>query len=152
MFIAVSLLLVFCVGCDEGHGRQLPQDRQSSIGTKLFGERTLKDGTKTVERIELPNGQKWFDATTPPDGTEKVGRIEDPNGGNAFDVTRLLNGTVKDSLDLYVDEFTFRLHAGKVQRHTMEHLDSVVTAVARTRITYEHLTKGPTWFDAKKTL
>jgi hypothetical protein len=58
MFIAVSLLLAFCVGCDEGQDRQLPQDRQLRDGTKLFGERTLKDGTKKVERVEFPNGEK----------------------------------------------------------------------------------------------
>jgi hypothetical protein len=57
MFIAVSLLLALGVGCAEG------QDRQSADGTKLFGARTLKDGTEKTERIELPNGEKYFDVT-----------------------------------------------------------------------------------------
>lgn len=48
----------------------------------------------------------------------------------------------------YVDEFTFRLNAGKVQRHTTERLDSFVSAVVGKRLTYERLTKGSTWFDA----
>ena len=61
MIIAVSLLLAFGVGCDEGQGRQLARDRQLPDGTKLFGERTLKDGTNKVERIEFPNGEKAFE-------------------------------------------------------------------------------------------
>lgn len=40
----------------------------------------------------------------------------------------------------YVDEFTFRLYAGNVARHTMERLDSFVKAVAGKRITYKELT------------
>ena len=63
MFIAVSLLLAFCVGCDEGQDRQLPHDRQLRDGTKLFGARTLNNGTKQMERIELPSGEKHFDVT-----------------------------------------------------------------------------------------
>jgi hypothetical protein len=83
MFIAVSLLLAAGVGCAEG------QDRQSADGTKLFGARTLKDGTEKTERIELPNGEKYFEVTVLPDGTLKIGRIELPNGEKYFDVTRL---------------------------------------------------------------
>lgn len=40
----------------------------------------------------------------------------------------------------YVDEFTFRLNAGKVQRHTTQRLDSFVDAVVGKRITYAELT------------
>lgn len=40
----------------------------------------------------------------------------------------------------YVDEFTFRLNAGKVQRHTLQRLASFVTAVAGKHITYKELT------------
>lgn len=50
----------------------------------------------------------------------------------------------------YVDEFTFRLNAGKVSRHTTERLDSFVDAIAGKRITYAQLTKGKTWFDARE--
>jgi transposase-like protein len=50
-------------------------------------------------------------------------------------------------LNRYVDEFTFRLNAGKVSRHTTERLDSFVSAVAGKRITYQRLTQGKTWFD-----
>jgi hypothetical protein len=92
MFIAVSLLLAFCVGCDEGQDRQLPQDRQLRDGTKLFGTRTLKDGTENTDRVELPNGKKEFDVTELPDGTMKAGRIELANGEKQFDVTRLSDG------------------------------------------------------------
>ena len=53
----------------------------------------------------------------------------------------------KKHLDRYVDEFTFRLNAGKVSRHTTERLDSFVSLVAGKRITYKRLTKGSTWFD-----
>jgi hypothetical protein len=55
----------------------------------------------------------------------------------------------KKHTNRYVDEFTFRLNAGKVKRHTTERLDSFVDAVAGKRITYEQLTKGKTWFDAE---
>lgn len=40
----------------------------------------------------------------------------------------------------YVNEFTFRLNAGRVQRHTLDRLDSLVCAAARKRITYRKLT------------
>ncbi len=40
----------------------------------------------------------------------------------------------------YVDEFTFRLNAGNVARHTLERLDSFVDMVAGKRITYKELT------------
>jgi transposase-like protein len=55
----------------------------------------------------------------------------------------------KKHLDRYVDEFTFRLNAGKVSRHTLQRLDSFVDAIAGKRITYTQLTKGKTWFDAE---
>jgi transposase-like protein len=43
-------------------------------------------------------------------------------------------------LSRYVDEFTFRLNAGNVARHTFKRLDSFVDAVAGKRITYKELT------------
>ena len=39
----------------------------------------------------------------------------------------------------YVDEFSFRLNDGNVARHTLERLDSFVTAVAGKRLTYKAL-------------
>lgn len=42
-------------------------------------------------------------------------------------------------LSRYVDEFTFRLNAGNVARHTLARLDSFVSAVAGKRITYKEL-------------
>jgi transposase-like protein len=47
----------------------------------------------------------------------------------------------KKHIGRYVDEFTWRLNDGNVARHTMERLDSFVTAVAGRRITYKDLTK-----------
>ncbi len=47
----------------------------------------------------------------------------------------------KKHLARYVDEFTFRLNAGNVARHTLERLDSFVDAVAGKRITYKRLTE-----------
>lgn len=41
----------------------------------------------------------------------------------------------------YVDEFTFRLNDGDVKRHTLERLDSLVTASIGPRITYKELTE-----------
>jgi hypothetical protein len=43
-------------------------------------------------------------------------------------------------LSRYVDEFSFRLNAGNVKRHTLERLASFVDAVAGKRITYKELT------------
>jgi transposase-like protein len=43
-------------------------------------------------------------------------------------------------LHRYVDEFTFRLNAGRVARHTLLRLDSFIAAVANKRITYAELT------------
>ncbi len=42
-------------------------------------------------------------------------------------------------LHRYVDEFTFRLNAGNVGRHTLERLDSFVDGVAGRRLTYKAL-------------
>lgn len=43
-------------------------------------------------------------------------------------------------LGRYVDQFTFRLNAGNVARHTLERLDGFVDAVAGKHITYKELT------------
>ncbi len=45
----------------------------------------------------------------------------------------------KKHIGRYVDEFTFRLNAGKVQRHTLERLASLVDACAGKRITYKQV-------------
>jgi transposase-like protein len=45
----------------------------------------------------------------------------------------------KKHLARYVDEFTFRLNEGNVRRHSLERLDSFVSAVAGKRLTYERL-------------
>lgn len=42
-------------------------------------------------------------------------------------------------LHRYVDEFTFRLNAGNVARHTLERLASFVDAVAGRHITYKEV-------------
>lgn len=77
LLIAPALL----TGCNRGTDKVLPD------GTKVFGERTLKDGTITRRRVESPNGGKMFDVTILPDGTKKAGRSEDPTGEKSFDVT-----------------------------------------------------------------
>lgn len=46
----------------------------------------------------------------------------------------------KKHLHRYVDEFTFRLNAGRVQRHTLDRLASLVDAVVGRHITYRELT------------
>jgi transposase-like protein len=46
----------------------------------------------------------------------------------------------KKHLGRYVDEFTFRLNQGNVVRHTLDRLDSFVTAIVGKRITYSELT------------
>jgi hypothetical protein len=48
----------------------------------------------------------------------------------------------------YVNEFTFRLNEGNVERHTLDRLASFVDLVTGTRITYQQLKGGKTWFDA----
>ena len=45
----------------------------------------------------------------------------------------------KKHLFRYVDEFTFRLNEGNVERHTLERLDSFVDGVAGKRLTYARL-------------
>jgi transposase-like protein len=46
----------------------------------------------------------------------------------------------KKHIGRYVNEFTWRLNDGKVQRHTLQRLDSFVDAVTGKRITYKRLT------------
>jgi transposase-like protein len=46
----------------------------------------------------------------------------------------------KKHLGKYVDEFTFRLNAANVSRHTLERLDSFVVAIVGKRLTYRELT------------
>lgn len=43
-------------------------------------------------------------------------------------------------LDRYVQEFAFRLNDGNVKRHTMDRLDSFITATSGMRLTYARLT------------
>lgn len=43
-------------------------------------------------------------------------------------------------LGRYVDEFTFRLNDGAVERHTLARIDSLTTACAGRRLTYKGLT------------
>ena len=43
-------------------------------------------------------------------------------------------------LDRYVQEFAFRLNDGNVKRHTMDRLDSFITATSGLRLTYARLT------------
>jgi transposase-like protein len=47
----------------------------------------------------------------------------------------------KKHIGRYMNEFTFRLNEGNVERHTMDRLHSFVSAVAGRRITYKDLTK-----------
>lgn len=47
--------------------------------------------------------------------------------------------TSKKHLGRYVDEFAFRLNDGKVVRHTLERLDSLVVGAAGKRLTYRGL-------------
>ena len=47
----------------------------------------------------------------------------------------------KKHIGRYMNEFTFRLNEGNVERHTIDRLDSFVSAVAGRRITYKELTK-----------
>ena len=46
----------------------------------------------------------------------------------------------KKHLFRYVDEFTFRLNEGNVERHSLERLASFVDAVKGKRLTYARLT------------
>ena len=55
-------------------------------------------------------------------------------------LTGVYHHASKKHLGRYVDEFTFRLNAGNVARHTTERLDSFVSAVVGKRITYAELT------------
>src|SRR3984893_18491374 len=56
---------------------------------------------------------------------------------------RGLNGVYhhasKKHIGRYVDEFTFRLNEGNVQRHTLDRLNSLVGAIAGKRLTYKTL-------------
>ena len=46
----------------------------------------------------------------------------------------------KKHLVRYVDEFTFRLNEGNVERHSLDRLASFVDAIAGKRLTYKRLT------------
>lgn len=87
--VFVLSIVGLSTGCDKAKNEVLPN------GTRIFGERILKDGTKRIERVELPNGVKKFNKTVLSDGTEKDERIEHPNGDKQFDVTFLADGTQK---------------------------------------------------------
>jgi hypothetical protein len=80
------------VGCNRGH------NYVSSDGTKVFGERKLKDGTVKRQRTESPSGEKAFNVTVLSDGTAKMERVEYPDGEKQFDVTRRPDGTTNTGL------------------------------------------------------
>jgi hypothetical protein len=46
----------------------------------------------------------------------------------------------KKHLGRYVDEFSWRLNAGNVARHTLQRLDSFVDCIVGKRLTYKRLT------------
>jgi transposase-like protein len=46
----------------------------------------------------------------------------------------------KKHLAKYINEFTFRLNEGNVKRHSLERLDSMVTAIVGKRLTFAGLT------------
>jgi hypothetical protein len=89
----IVALLLLCIGLATGCNRG--RDTVLSDGTKVFGERTLKDGTIKRRRVESPNGITSFDVTILPDGTKKAQRAEDHTGGKSFDITILPDGTGK---------------------------------------------------------
>jgi hypothetical protein len=91
--VGIAVLVLFVVGLSTACNK--PKDEVLPDGTKLFGERRLKDGTKTTVRIEYPSGVKHFDTSQLPDGTQKIGRVEDPNGQEEFDLTILPDQTQK---------------------------------------------------------
>jgi len=84
ILLAVGLL----TGCNGAKDEVLPN------GTKLFGERTLKHGTRTAERVELSSkGEKDFNVTFLPDGSKKTERVEYSDGEKQFGVTHLPDGS-----------------------------------------------------------
>ena len=87
--IATLLLLAvgFSIACNRATNEVLPD------GTKVFGKRTLENGTTTEERVEYPNGERQLGITILPDGTTKVERVEKPDGTKMFGATVLPDGT-----------------------------------------------------------
>ena len=71
------------------------KDYVSSDGSKVFGERTLNDGTRKIQRHEYQNGEKYFNETISPDTTEKIERSELPSGQKNFDISIFRDGTQK---------------------------------------------------------
>ena len=94
-WIGIGLVAVVGLGLGLTVVRNRAKDYQQPDGTKIFGERTLKDGIIKRERIEYTDGSKGFDVTILPDGTEKEGRVESPDGEKSFDSTTFKDGTNK---------------------------------------------------------
>lgn len=90
-----AILVIIVVAGTIGVGKNKGKDYVWADGTKVFGERTLKDGTTKRGRVEYPNGEIDFDVTIQSDGTTKVGRSELRDGEKRFDVTVLSDGTAK---------------------------------------------------------
>lgn len=72
-------------------------------------------------------------------GTVNVNSIESVWAVLKRGLTGVYHHASKKHLSRYVDEFAFRLNAGDVKRHTLQRLDSFVSAVAGKRITYKEL-------------
>jgi len=91
------------------------------------------DGDYKHETVNHSQGEYYRNGVTT-NGTESVFAV----------LRRGLHGVYhhasKKHLGRYVDEFSFRLNEGNVQRHTWDRLDSFVDAVAGKRITYKRLT------------
>lgn len=94
----------------------------------MLGERGYKHETVNHQNKEYVRGN----VTT--NGIESVWAV----------LNRGLHGVYhhasKKHMPRYVNEFTFRLNEGNVERHTTKRLDSFVNAVTGKRITYKELT------------
>lgn len=93
--IAIGLVAVVVISAGLTAVRNRGKDVQLADGTKIFGERTLKDGTVRMRRIEFPNGEKNFGETRFPDGTTKAARVEFRDGSMNFDTIWLPDGSQK---------------------------------------------------------
>jgi hypothetical protein len=143
---------VAVIGMRERGGRVIAKvlDSKGGVALRAQVQQHVQSGTRIMSDENssyqaLTNKSYTVEAVTHSAGEYVRGNVHTNGIESVWGVLkRGLHGVYhhasKKHIGRYVDEFTFRLNAGNVRRHTFERLDSFVAAIPGKQITYKELT------------